>query len=412
MLLCVSTLFSHTEPANSARLVAFKTKNSIENVNSLQTPVETIKRKSTPRRVRQQLDALITERINNQKLKNNSTTTVLVGPPRPEQTASLTIPPTFEIAGEFHQGSAPVRVDGKWGLIDKTGEWILAPTFTEVGTFNPSGILPVKAGDKYGYINALGTPITDFKFDGVKPFSDGLAAVKVDSQWGYILPDGKWYMKPGFEDAGSFKQGVAPVKFAEGWGYALRRWKEGTNGKKWLLEPLYQRTFEFSEGHGVFQKGNLMGLIDANENILIKPRYLQIKKYSEGMLPVSLRPGKWFYVDNLGHSLTDDTFSAASSFSENLAAVKRKGKWGYINNQNDVVIPFKYDRAYDFHEGVAVVVMGDKRMFIDKQGRALSKHYSDVYRVSEGFAAVKIEDKWGYVFIPPPVESVESETSY
>ena len=314
------------------------------------------------------------------------------GPPKPESTAQLVIEAKFEAAGVFHKGSAPVRVEGKWGLIDTQGKWVLAPTFTDIGMYSVEGLLPVKVDDKYGYINYLGTPITDFKYDEVKSFSDGLAAVRVDDQWGYIHPDGKWYITPRFDDALSFQDGAAPVKLATGWGYVYR-------SNRWLSIPLYQQTYEFSEGYGVVKKNNLLGLVDADGNTTLKPSYGWAKPFANGVFAVATQARQWTFVDEMGDPVIDEIYQNASSFSEGLVSVKKKGKWGYINIKNEVIIPFEFDRAYDFNEGVAVVVQNGERFFIDKLGRALSESYEDIFKVSEGFASVKIKDKWGYVFI-------------
>ena len=384
--------------SNQALVNLFSDRLGVERITVKKTAIETIDRTSSTGSLQQKLDNAIAEKLA-EKEQLHTKQSAPMGPPSPKYAAALVITPRFEAAGSFHMGSAPVKMDGKWGLIDEKGEWILAPTFTEIGKYTQEGLLPVKAADKYGYIDASGASVTGFIYDAVKAFSEGLAAVKVKDEWGYILPDNKWYMKPGFEGAGSFKQGVAPIKFAEGWGYALREWGEGVTGQDWLLEPIYQRTYEFSEGHGVFKLDNKMGLVDTKKNILIKPKYSNMKKYSDGMLPVSLKTGQWFYVDNKDNVVIDEKYTAASSFSEGLASVKKKGKWGYIDKNNQTIIPFQYDRAYDFHEGVAVAVKGEDRLFIDKTGKVLSESYADVYRVTEGYAPVKVGDKWGYVFI-------------
>ncbi|MEE9304156.1 MAG: WG repeat-containing protein [Thiotrichaceae bacterium] len=379
-----------------------------KSVTTVKSKPEPIDRNNTSATLQQKLDEAIALKLENQDKEKHQNQ---AGPPKPELTAELVIPPTYESAGSFHKGSAPVRVEGKWGLIDKTGEWILAPTFTEIGKYTEEGLLPVKVDGKYGYIDSHGTPVTPFEFDDVKPFSEGLAAVKIEDQWGYILPDGKIYITAGYEDAGLFKEGVAPVKLAEGWGYALREWGEGVSGKNWLLEPFFQRTYEFSEGHGVIKFEHKMGLVDLDKNIVIKPSYLAMKKYSEGLLPVQKQAGKWYFVDNQGNTVIAETFQNVSSFSEGLASVKKKDKWGYINKHNEVVIPFEFDRAYDFREGVAVVVKDENRFFIDQQGRPLSDQYEDVYRISEGYAAVKMGGLWGYVYIPLAAADKESGIS-
>ena len=39
---------------------------------------------------------------------------------------------------------AAVKKDGKWGYIDKTGEFLIPPTFDEAGPLSPSGSAFVK----------------------------------------------------------------------------------------------------------------------------------------------------------------------------------------------------------------------------------------------------------------------------
>lgn len=327
-----------------------------------------------------------------------------IGPPRIESSANLKIAAKFEMAGKFHKGSAPVRVNNKWGLIDTKGVWILAPTFTHIGQYSEEGLLPVKMDDKYGYINHLGTPVTQYVFDKAQPFSEGLAAVKMDEQWGYILPDGKWYITPRFNQAMAFRQGIAPVKLVSGWGYIF-------SNNKWLILPLYQQTNELSDGFGIVKKDNLLGLVNTKGVEVVKPHYARAKPYSEGTWAVATEAQKWIFIDETGKTVINDVFQQTSSFSEGLVSVKKNDKWGFINKGNKVVIPFKFDKAYDFYEGVAVVVKNGNHFFINKNGRALSEGYEDAHRISEGLAAVKVNNLWGYVsiFTHPGSDSARSD---
>lgn len=54
----------------------------------------------------------------------------------------------------------------------------------------------VKLNGKWGYIDKTGKAITDFKYDDVDHFKDGLAWVKLNGKQGYIDKAGTEY----FED--------------------------------------------------------------------------------------------------------------------------------------------------------------------------------------------------------------------
>ena len=44
--------------------------------------------------------------------------------------------PQYEEVGRFNDGYAPVKVDGKWGYINKTGEIVVEPKYDWAGISN------------------------------------------------------------------------------------------------------------------------------------------------------------------------------------------------------------------------------------------------------------------------------------
>ena len=83
--------------------------------------------------------------------------------------------------------------------------------------------------------------------------------------------------------------------------------------------------------------------------------------------------------------------SYAGSFHEGLAAIGVGEKRGYINKNGKIVIPLNYSSASDFHDGVAEVSKDNKRFFINKQGQTIFTCPDDywVEDFSEGLAIVK-----------------------
>ena len=96
---------------------------------------------------------------------------------------------TFDQAGAFSEGLAPVRDDQteKWGFIDTSGRMAIQPQFDErwVG---PEGYLLTTEG-----------------------FHQGLAAVGQDGKWGYIDKSGKMVIPAQFSWANGFLDGFAYV---------------------------------------------------------------------------------------------------------------------------------------------------------------------------------------------------------
>ena len=59
---------------------------------------------------------------------------------------------------------AAVMVGGKWGFIDRWGNFVITPIYKEVGEFS-DGVAAVKVEDKWGFINAFGEMIIEPSFD-------------------------------------------------------------------------------------------------------------------------------------------------------------------------------------------------------------------------------------------------------
>lgn len=115
------------------------------------------------------------------------------------------IPPIYEKADEFGEGSAAVIIDGKYGYIDSSGQVIISPQFDFAVPFR-NGQAFVKQNGKWGFINTKGVMIVPPIFTGFdnimgnlfgdqySPFSDranGMALLLKGDQTYYLLPDGK-----------------------------------------------------------------------------------------------------------------------------------------------------------------------------------------------------------------------------
>ena len=91
-----------------------------------------------------------------------------------------------------------MKIDGKWGYINKTGQFVIKPKYSSAGSFS-SGLAPVGLNGRYGYINKAGKLLIELK-DSVSglPFCDGgeLAPVRLDRLEGYVDRKGMYIVKP------------------------------------------------------------------------------------------------------------------------------------------------------------------------------------------------------------------------
>jgi len=65
-------------------------------------------------------------------------------------------PARFEIGGEFRNGIAPVKIDGTWSFIDKTGKPLFEGKYDNCYSFNNSRLTRVQQNNEWFYIDIMG----------------------------------------------------------------------------------------------------------------------------------------------------------------------------------------------------------------------------------------------------------------
>ena len=93
----------------------------------------------------------------------------------------------------------------------------LSGIYEDAHPFSDEGYAAVKLDGKWGFIDTSGNTVIDFIYDDALSFGQHLAAVKLGEQWGYISKYGKIVIEPIFSEAKSFSCGSAPVLTSRGW---------------------------------------------------------------------------------------------------------------------------------------------------------------------------------------------------
>ncbi len=126
------------------------------------------------------------------------------------------------MAGPFRQGLARVAKDGRWGHINRDGEFVVAPQFDMAYEFS-EGLAVVQRDKRHGYVNRSGALVVDTKFLSADAFSEGLASVNVGTggahksiaeacEVGFIDPAGEFVLSPRYFSAGRFHKGFCLVE--------------------------------------------------------------------------------------------------------------------------------------------------------------------------------------------------------
>jgi tetratricopeptide (TPR) repeat protein len=117
-------------------------------------------------------------------------------------------------AFNFTEDLALIKLNDKWGYIDKTGNEVIPCIYDDAYSFNLElqGLALVKLNDNFHYIDTKGKR---WKYEEAYGFNEDLAPVMLNGKWGYIDEDKNEVIPLKYDNACSFNQelqGMAKVK--------------------------------------------------------------------------------------------------------------------------------------------------------------------------------------------------------
>lgn len=256
---------------------------------------------------------------------------------------------TFASATDFDGGVARVKESGKYGLIDRNGNYLLRPKYLSISSFNEYGLAIVEfvgtSNARFALVNRTGNLSGYFKFNKIRPFSEGLAAVKIKKQWGFVNPLGSLVIPAEYFEVGDFSSGRAAVFKNGSCGYIDR------DGQL-VVDFLYNDCFDFEEDKAVVKLPRKRdGLIDLDGNVIIRPSINTLFSFSEGRGLVRDRNMRFYFISE-NANMYDGYYQSAEKFQFGIAPVKRKDKWGMINLKGMWVCRPKYSKISRLDNGL------------------------------------------------------------
>jgi hypothetical protein len=264
---------------------------------------------------------------------------------------------------------ATAELDGKVGLIDRDGKWLIYPRYTQAKVIDRLWVCEKSETEKQS---------------GCESDVPQLM-VRSDDEYGFVDLNGEWLAPP--------KKGSATIGELDG----VPLFRVGT----------YTYAVVTSDGEWVFSTKEEVGR-------LIKNRLREEKSDSVSKFPKRIkglatgefidgiairRQGRTFdYVDTKGEAAIAQRFDDARPFFEGLAAVQLNKLWGYINRKGKIVITPRYKMAESFQDGRAVVQSAENSLYgvIDTEGKiVVPTLYSKIQDFKDGYSAVQDKDnKW------------------
>lgn len=269
----------------------------------------------------------------------------------------------------YNEVSAPingcykVRYGDKWGIIDTTGEEVVACAADAISPVGENGFYVVSQQEKSWIKNLDGYTYAnlDFYAEDAGVMSEGLVPIKSNGTYAYYTKDGVRVCGD-YDEAGTFSNGMAAVCQGDAWFIidkegnrqsdqtfeALATTNTGSfnaagvyvvkqNGKFTICGTDWNPSSDFTcdevdlltaEGFA-FEKDGKWGFADYKGNVLLEPQYLNARSFSNGQATVETGDG-WVFIDRAGNRLGDKVFSGGGFLtSANSCMIQTKDNVQY-----------------------------------------------------------------------------------
>jgi len=324
-------------------------------------------------------------------------------------------------------------INGKYGYINDTGSVEINAIFDNATYFNEDNFAIVTYGGKKGIIDLKGKFVVVPKYDDIGTMSDGIIPVKTGRMWGFINYKGDKVIESNYINALAFKEGLAPVMY-ETYGYfdnlgkfrSVRNKYGYINSKgETVINPAYSSASIFSNNIACVKEYNYWKVIYSSGTTINDGKYTECKKIEHGRVYLKNKNMN-ILLDNSGRTLLEIEADEIDLMREGYCVVYETDFYSYINKRE--VQEASWEKATLYRLGSTIdrriyrrdigevdvfepekildksffkkTPNGRNAYYLDISGKKINnKKYYDARAFSEGLAAVKFENnlKWGFI---------------
>lgn len=328
----------------------------------------------------------------------------------------------------WYEKALRVSKDGKYGLIDLSGNKLLECEYEEIKALKgaENNIL-VKKDGKIGLVNEAGQKIIDTVYTNILTLEEGYTneyiIVNENNQYGIITTSGKITIEPQYESIKYVKSSdYYAVKTGESWKLV------NTSGEG-FLDGLYNDIVEVKGDNIIVAKDGKYGVVNKNNEVLIPLEYDSLKytfsiyyiakkgdKFgivnTNNETIVNLEYTRMNYVQSGNFIIADKTETETVVFDSNLAQ-KITGIISEVNTEKGYIKvyadeDYKYYN-FKFEEKSNIDILSSNTLvlskkdgkygYIDKSGNVVVDYqFDDATEQNKfGYGAVKKDGKWGSI---------------
>ncbi len=300
-----------------------------------------------------------------------------------------------------------VKPEGKkeWGYINDKGEFLIDPIYRKCYKFSEDGLAPIYEKKKFSFINTKGevlkTEVEGFKLIevfgiGLQGYNDGMVAIRMGDHWGYLDTNGKLVIDTKYDKASVFSDGYATVKKGDDF-FVINK----TGVETVVTAPNVYNLKKFSEGLAPYndpEKNN--GFIGTDGKVAIAADFMAVGYFIDGLAWAKTKDKKVGFINKKGEWAIEAKFLKAHNFDpvSGLAKVKIGENWAYTTKSGEIIRIDDTLSWGNFSEGLAKGKKNEAIGFYDKDGKwVIEPQFQNVRKFVNGYAAAKKNDLWGFI---------------
>lgn len=272
---------------------------------------------------------------------------------------------------ESNEQQFSVAFKGKFGIISKREQWLVAPQAHPLQLVNATHYIQQEGGlsalkdfqnhtlyftnNKLVLVEDGFIETTSFgekwhvSFQGIvtriqqKPLEqfnaleeehEGYRAIQRDGKWGFVDKLGRLRIPNRYDAVKHFSEGLAPFSLRKKWGFINKE-------DEIIIHPTYEEALPFEKGFSIIKQKGLYGLLNQNNEVILPCRYESISRLPSGFF--ELRNTTMYGLADLNGKIIYEPKYHAQHVLPNHIIVQRNGKFGVLTSEGFDVIPTAYD---------------------------------------------------------------------
>ncbi len=226
---------------------------------------------------------------------------------------------------------------GRVGLLNRTGQRILDPVYDRIKPILRDSLFAAWQQRSGGIFDLTGNYILKFNrdYEDILFVSNDYLGVKLDGKYGLIDFKGNLRIANRYDGIRPFEDGLVPIKLRGKWGLV-------NSSEKLVVQPHYDSIGVFQGGFAIVLRDKKKGMIDKKGKELLRPEFNEIRRLGNGNFLLQ-KHGKWGLGNQLGHIIEYFTYDSIQELTNGLLIISRKDKWGLITPEGETLIPQIYD---------------------------------------------------------------------